>query len=479
MTRTAVDTHSDGPVLILTALDLEYQAVRAHLTELRSRSHREGTLFETGSLPGGRSEITIAVIGEGNPGAAVLAERAITTYQPRALMLVGVAGALKDDINLGDVVVATKVYAYQGGKDEQKGFLARPNAWDAPHALEQLARHISRTMAWAQYLPENQADDLPPVHFKPVVSGEVVLNSRDTPLAEFLRTNFNDAAAIEMESAGMAQACHLNSSRPVLTIRGVSDKADGTKHATDDSSWQPRAAAHAAAFAIALAVELLNGGTGHAGDVDAQPLGMLDDAAEPRSNMTQDNTASSRGVVIAAQGGSVHISSAPGQQKEMQMPVEDELAALAAAGAGALVTAMATDAWKSMRDAVAALFRRANPGRHHAINVQLEEDASLVAGAHDPAKTRAAVEGMWEQRLTALLIADPGYAPELQALIRRFAETSGKTQRMKQTNTARDSGTVFAAQQGNVYVYPADASPARPPFGGADSLGSGEEQTRN
>ena len=55
----------------------------------------------------------------------------------------------------------------------------------------------------------------------------------------------------------MAQAGHLNNSLPVIVVRGISDRADGSKAATDGARWQPRAAGHAAAFATALAEELV------------------------------------------------------------------------------------------------------------------------------------------------------------------------------------------------------------------------------
>ena len=192
-------THSPGSVLVLTALDLEYQAVREHLTELTMRSHPAGTLFETGHLPGSGADITIAVTGEGNREAAVLTERAIGMFNPQALLFAGVAGALKDGIDLGDVVVATRVYAYHGGKEDYGGFLARPRAWDAPHELDQLARHIARTQSWARYLTVDPSGRLPVVHFKPIAAGEVLLNSHETPLARQLHRTYNDAAAIEME----------------------------------------------------------------------------------------------------------------------------------------------------------------------------------------------------------------------------------------------------------------------------------------
>ncbi|TVL89281.1 5'-methylthioadenosine/S-adenosylhomocysteine nucleosidase [Streptomyces sp. SAJ15] len=254
-----MSTDAPATVVVLTALDLEYQAVRAHLTGLRTRSHPAGTLFEVGRLAaadgGAGVDIALAVTGEGGPGAAVLTERAIATFRPRALLFSGVAGGLKNDIELGDVVVATKIYAYHGGKDEDDGFHARPRAWEAPHELDQLARHLARTGAWTDRLPPGRRPP-PQVHFKPIAAGDVVLNSRNTPLAEQLRRTYNDAAAIEMESAGVSHAGHLNRSLPVLTVRGISDKADGLKRPTEDATWQPVAAAHAAAFAVALVTRL-------------------------------------------------------------------------------------------------------------------------------------------------------------------------------------------------------------------------------
>jgi nucleoside phosphorylase len=261
-----VTAHNLGSVLLLTALDLEYQAVRAHLTEVTLRPHPAGTLFETGHLPASNTAITIAVTGEGNREAAVLAERAIRIFSPQALIFAGLAGALKDDIALGDVVVATRVYAYGGGKQDEGSFLARPRAWDAPHELEQLSRHVARTRSWARFLTPSPPERLPAVHFKPIAAGEVLLNSRETPLARQLHHTYNDAVAIEMESAGVSQAGHLNRSLPVLTIRGISDKADRGKPSADEAGWQLIAAAHAAAFALALAAELTAAdGTGESG----------------------------------------------------------------------------------------------------------------------------------------------------------------------------------------------------------------------
>ncbi|HET9899231.1 MAG TPA: tetratricopeptide repeat protein [Streptosporangiaceae bacterium] len=247
-------------IVILTALNLEHLAVRRLLSSLTRLDHPAGTVFEIGRPRGGGGLIALAVTGQGNTAAAVLAERAIATFRPRALIFAGVAGALRDDVALGDVVVATKVYAYHGGEALRDGFRPRPRSWDIPHELDQVARHVQRTGSWLDRLAPGRAMPFPrpapAVHFRPIAAGEIVLNSRDDPLSGLLRGTYSDAAAIEMEGAGVAQAAHLNERLPMLTVRGISDLADGRKHDTDRQGWQPVAAAHAAAFAVAVATDL-------------------------------------------------------------------------------------------------------------------------------------------------------------------------------------------------------------------------------
>lgn len=248
---TGTNEYNVGSV-VLTALELEYQAVRAHLTDLRTRHHPSGTLFEIGLVRGTSTRIAIAVTGEGNRAAAVLVERAVALFRPSFLLFVGIAGALHKDISLGDVVVATRVYGYHGGKEEAAEFLARPRAWETSHDLQQRARHLARTTWWIRPFPRDA--DVPSfaVHFRPIAAGEVLLDTRIGPLVELIRRHYNDAAAIEMESAGAADAAHLNGALPFLAVRGVSDRADGEKRANDAAGFQSLAAANAALFALAI-----------------------------------------------------------------------------------------------------------------------------------------------------------------------------------------------------------------------------------
>src|SRR5689334_1889878 len=99
--------------------------------------------------------------------------------------------------------------------------------------------------------------------------------------------------------------------------------------------------------------------------------------------------------------------------KEASMPIEEEIAALASTGAVAVVTAMGTDAWQTVRDKIAHLYRMARSRHHEEIADQLDHDASFVTSATDRPKARAAVRQMWEVRLAELLIAAPECAAEL------------------------------------------------------------------
>ncbi|WP_307783671.1 5'-methylthioadenosine/S-adenosylhomocysteine nucleosidase [Streptomyces spinoverrucosus] len=227
-------------VVVLTALALEYAAVRSHAEDREELVHRDGTRVERGRLPGTDWYVALAELGEGNRTAAALATQIIDWLEPEAMLFVGVAGSLKDDIGLGDVVVGTKVYGIHGGKQTPNGFLVRPEAWPVSNALVSAARSAVRDMSDVR------------AHLKPIASGDVVLADAESEIARHLREHYNDAAAIEMEGAGALQAAHLNGQLHALVIRGISDSANAAKHEADAAGSQERAAAQAASVAVAV-----------------------------------------------------------------------------------------------------------------------------------------------------------------------------------------------------------------------------------
>ncbi|MEU6355080.1 hypothetical protein ABZ896_38175 [Streptomyces sp. NPDC047072] len=243
-------------VAVVTALPVEYKAVRAGLVSVRRGPTLQGTVTEEGWLDGTPWKVVLAQLGERNANAAALTERIVTAVDPYALFLVGVAGGLKSELALGDVVVATKVYAYHGGKETPDGFAARPESWPAHHELVQLARLVDVCGTWARPLPPTSAGRPAAVHFKPIAAGEVVVDAVNSPVRQRLDRHYQDAVAVETEGAGVAHAGHLNDGLRTLVVRGISDRADGDKARSDREDWQAVAARNAAALAFSVVREL-------------------------------------------------------------------------------------------------------------------------------------------------------------------------------------------------------------------------------
>ncbi|WP_089004500.1 5'-methylthioadenosine/S-adenosylhomocysteine nucleosidase family protein [Micromonospora viridifaciens] len=303
-------------VVILTALNLEYEAVRDRLTGLAVRRHAAGTRFEVGRIGQSGPRVALGLVGKGNHPSAVLAERAIAEFRPTALLFVGVAGGLRPRVALGDVVVASKVYAYHGGTSEDDGLKARPKAWEIPHEADQAAHHVARVGEWGRGL---SAGSNPRVHFGAIAAGEVVQDSAISAQARWIRQHYNDAVAIEMEAAGVAQAGHLNRALPVVVVRGISDRADGSKAVTDGQNWQPRAARHAAAFAVALAEEL----TIDSGHGNGTPSGQGSDSM----TMKNENLATGN-ARVGVQAGQIHGNVTIGASREEPVDLAASIADL-------------------------------------------------------------------------------------------------------------------------------------------------------
>lgn len=227
-------------VVVLTALPVEYDAVRAHLEDPEELVHSDGTRVECGRLADTPWTLAIAELGEGAVNTAALTMQIVGWLRPEAVLFVGVAGGLKDDVRLGDVVVGTKVYAVQGGKVTADGFEARPEVWHGSHRLVQAARSALRDLAGVRG------------HRKPIACGDVVLADQGSAFADFVRRNYGDAHAIEMEGSGAAHAAHLSGQLDALVIRGISDRANAGKAEDDAGGSQERAAAQAARVAVAV-----------------------------------------------------------------------------------------------------------------------------------------------------------------------------------------------------------------------------------
>lgn len=238
---------ADMPVVVvLTALPLELDAVRALLADPETVVTPTGSRFVAGTMQGKGTfwRVHVAEIGMGNAASAVETTAAVGHLSPRLVVFVGVAGGLKpSDQRRGDVVVADRVYALHSGKETDDGFSSRPVSFPAPHRLQELVREVARD--WRPSL-DGMRRRPPRAHLKPIVAGEVVLAGENTELRRRIAKMHGDAAAIDMESFGTYTAAH-RTDVPALAVRGLSDMV-GDKQPGTDGLWQPRAARAAAAF---------------------------------------------------------------------------------------------------------------------------------------------------------------------------------------------------------------------------------------
>jgi nucleoside phosphorylase len=236
--------------VILTALRLEYEAVLRHLVaETVAERTVKGTVYEVGLFHGAHVswEISIAEIGPGNQGSAAEVARAIDAFNPAVALFVGVAGGVKD-VAIGDVVLSTKVYGYESGKARTE-FAPRADVGQSSHALVQRGRAEARKPDWVKRIPDLALNMKPKAVVAPIAAGEKVVASTRSTTYQFIRDNYGDSVAIEMEGRGFLVGLHANPEVKAAVIRGISDLID-EKTAADAGGSQKTASAHAAAFAF-------------------------------------------------------------------------------------------------------------------------------------------------------------------------------------------------------------------------------------
>ncbi|BAZ17954.1 hypothetical protein NIES4071_98350 [Calothrix sp. NIES-4071] len=235
--------------VILTAIPIEYEAVRERLVEVQEEIHPQGTIYERGTFnnDGNAWEVVIVETGAGNLFTVLQAERAISHFNPDVILFVGVAGGIKD-VKLGDVVAATKVYGYESGKAEIE-FKPRPDVGQSAYKLVERAKAEARRLNRLALTLGHRA------FVAPIAAGEKVIGDTKSSIYKFLKSNYSDAVAVEMEGRGLLQAAYANHEVSALVIRGISDLIDHKSEA-DASGSQEIAARNASNFAFEILAKL-------------------------------------------------------------------------------------------------------------------------------------------------------------------------------------------------------------------------------
>ncbi len=202
-----------GKTGIIGAMEVEVNVLKKDMKIIREVK-KAGMNFCEGTLCGREAVVVRSGIGKVN--AAVCTQILIDEFGVTEVVNTGIAGSLKAEINIGDLVISTDLvhhdmdavgFGYPLGQIPQMDVFS----FAADDRLAALAKK-----ACEEVNPEIQ------VFQGRIVSGDQFVS--DQAVKEKISENF-DGYCTEMEGAAIAQAAFLNGV-PFVVVRAISDKAD-------------------------------------------------------------------------------------------------------------------------------------------------------------------------------------------------------------------------------------------------------------
>ena len=191
---------------IIIAMDKEFRRISELLDGLKVEIDG-GRKFVTGRL--GDNELVLHQCGIGKVNAAIGASEMIRRYNPDLMVSTGCAGGGRTDMEVMDIVASTElayhdVYCGEAmGKTVYGQVQGMPARYTSPSELVEKAKSVS-----------------PRVHAGLIVTGDWFVDSKEK-MREIVG-HFPEAAAVDMESAAIAQTCHIYGI-PFISFRVISD----------------------------------------------------------------------------------------------------------------------------------------------------------------------------------------------------------------------------------------------------------------
>jgi adenosylhomocysteine nucleosidase len=229
-------------------MDAEIDLLRSNLTNVKTETpdglsvnEAGAPVFEfyTGNLEG--KPVVLLRCGIGKVNAAVGCALLIQRYKPAFVMNTGSAGGIDPSLSFGDAVISDGLVYYDVDVTPFGYALGQvpkmPAVYTAPEDLIRRAEDAVDALKAEGVLPASFN------HTRGVIgSGDVFMHEPDRIAA--VRRAFPAVKAVEMESAAIAQACHLFNT-PALIIRALSDVA-GTESPMTHDQFLPIASKHSA-----------------------------------------------------------------------------------------------------------------------------------------------------------------------------------------------------------------------------------------
>lgn len=225
-------------------------AMEEEVNQLKERMEISGTEqiasmeFVKGLLEG--REVVVVRCGIGKVNAAICTQVLADRYQVDGIINTGVAGALYQELNIGDIVLSTDALQHDmdaTGFGYPMGVIPRmeTSVFEADKELIAAAKAVCEEVN-----PDIQ------VFTGRVVSGDQFISDQGTK--ERLIKQF-EGYCTEMEGAAIAQAAWLNK-LPFLIIRAISDKADNSAE-MDYGEFEAKAIEHTVKLVCVLVPRLL------------------------------------------------------------------------------------------------------------------------------------------------------------------------------------------------------------------------------
>lgn len=198
---------------IIGAMEVEIASLKSAMKVSRMLKKAQMEFLE-GELEGCQAVVVRSGIGKVN--AAVCTQILVDEFGVDGVINTGIAGSLKAEINIGDIVLSTDVVHHDmdaTGFGYPLGQIPQMDAFSfrADEQMRKLAKEVCEEVN-----PEIR------VFEGRVVSGDQFISSRE--VKDKIKENF-DGCCTEMEGAAIAQTAYLNQI-PFVIIRAISDKAD-------------------------------------------------------------------------------------------------------------------------------------------------------------------------------------------------------------------------------------------------------------
>ncbi|HLG61218.1 MAG TPA: SIR2 family protein [Ktedonosporobacter sp.] len=229
-------------VLIITATEVEAEAVLSLIPDNKLCFIRDKTYYELGTVGGARTFMVQSEMGYGGPGGSLLTvAEGIRALAPSAIIMVGIAfGCDPTKQRIGDILVSQQIVQYDlqrvgTAADGTQTVLVRGDRSTA--SIRLLDRFRSGRRGWPRS---------PRVRFGLILSGAKLVDNLD--YREQLRAFEPEAIGGEMEGAGLYAAAQ-RFKIDWLLVKAICDWADGNKH-QNKSKRQKQAADNAARFTL-------------------------------------------------------------------------------------------------------------------------------------------------------------------------------------------------------------------------------------